>query len=103
MNCTKGSGEDATPAKSFLSNLKPNQFSIITNNGIAVTILLGGAGGPDLAYQPFGVSGKNPWRYVCPGVNNPGSYDLWMQLVISGKTNLICNWSSQPQINSPLP
>ena len=25
------------------------------------------------------------------------------QLVIGGKTNLICNWSKQVQINNPLP
>ena len=45
----------------------------------------------------------NPWRYVCPGTNNPGSYDLWIQLSIAGKNNLICNWSEQVQIGSPLP
>jgi prepilin-type N-terminal cleavage/methylation domain-containing protein len=104
VNCTKGSGEDALPAKSFLSGLSPQQFGNKTNNNIfPVTLLLGAAGGPDLNYQPFGVSGLNPWRYACPGTNNPSSYDLWIQLSINGKTNLICNWSKQVQINSPLP
>ncbi len=51
----------------------------------------------------MGVQDLNPWRYVCPGTNNPGSYDLWIQLSIAGKTNLICNWSKQIQIGSPLP
>ena len=46
----------------------------------------------------------NPWRYNSSNpTNNPGSYDLWIQLKIAGKTNLICNWSKQVQINSPLP
>ncbi len=48
-------------------------------------------------------SGINPWRYVNPGINNPNSYDLWVQLVISGRTNLVCNWSKQTQLDSPLP
>jgi prepilin-type N-terminal cleavage/methylation domain-containing protein len=103
INCTKSTAEDAIPAKSFLSGLKPNQFnSNFTNNTFQVTVLLGSVGGPDPNY-PASSPGLNPWRYVSPGVNNPNSYDLWIQLVISGKTNLVCNWSSQVQINSPLP
>jgi prepilin-type N-terminal cleavage/methylation domain-containing protein len=103
VNCTKGVGEDASPAKSFLSGLKSQQVGIVTNNNVAVTVLLGGVGGPDLSYQPFNASGLNPWRYVCPGTNNPSSYDLWIQLSISGKTNLVCNWSKQVRTGSPLP
>jgi hypothetical protein len=68
-----------------------------------VAILIGAAGGPDQKYQPFGVSDLNPWRYVCPGTNNPSAYDLWMQLSISGKKYLICNWNTQPVTGSPLP
>jgi prepilin-type N-terminal cleavage/methylation domain-containing protein len=104
VNCSKGSGEDATPAKNFLSGLKPQQYGTISNNLVAVTILLGSAGGPDQNdTYPFGATGMNPWRYVSPGVKNPDSYDLWMQLVIGGKTNLVCNWSKQVQFNQPLP
>ncbi len=40
----------------------------------------------------------NPFRYIYPGTNNPTSYDLWIDLRISGKTNLICNWSHAPII-----
>jgi prepilin-type N-terminal cleavage/methylation domain-containing protein len=107
INCSKpGAGEDATAAKNFLPGLNPNQFNgniNITNNGVLVTLLLGSVGGPDQNYQPFNVPGLNPWRYVSPGVNNPNSYDLWIQLVINGQTNLVCNWSKQVQINNPLP
>ena len=104
INCTKGSGEDIHPAQNFLPGLKPKQFnSYFTNyNNVRVTVLLGSVGGPDQNY-PANSPGLNPWRYVSPGVNNPGSYDLWIQLVISGQTNLICNWNGQVQINSPLP
>jgi hypothetical protein len=50
-----------------------------------------------------GIEGVNPFRYVYPGVNNPGGYDLWVQLSIYGKTYLICNWSRVVKQNSPLP
>jgi hypothetical protein len=60
-------------------------------------------GGPDQSYQPLAAPGINPFRYVYPGTNNPNSYDLWVQLVISGQTNLVCNWSKQVQINTSLP
>ena len=108
INCTKGSGEDAHSAQNFLPGLKPKQIGInITNQfnsaNVPATVLLGSVGGPDQNYRPFGASGLNPWRYESPGVNNPSSYDLWIQLVINGQTNLICNWSGQVQINSPLP
>jgi len=62
-------------------------------------------GGPDASYMPLGpgTAGINPFRSVYPGINHPESYDLYVQLVISGKTNLICNWTKQVIINSPLP
>jgi hypothetical protein len=49
------------------------------------------------ALAAAGFSG-NPFRYVYPGTNNPSSYDLWIDLSISGKTNRISNWTRQPQI-----
>jgi general secretion pathway protein G len=104
VNCTKGSGEDGAIAKNFLPSLSSKQIGAVSNSTIANTALLATSiGGPDINYAPLGVSGLNPFRYVYPGVNNPGGYDLWVQLVISGQTNLICNWSRQVQINSPLP
>jgi prepilin-type N-terminal cleavage/methylation domain-containing protein len=106
MNCSKsGTDESSKPATDFLPDLRPNQMvQNYTNNNVPLTLLVASAGGPDLAYKPLGVQDMNPWRYNSSSpANNPGSYDLWMQLDISGTTNLICNWSKQPQINSPLP
>ena len=106
INCTKGSGEDAAAAKNFLPDLKPKQIGLNFTNVIdslhPVALLLSSVGGPDLNYPPNS-PGQNPWRYVSPGVNNPNSYDLWIQLSINGQTNLVCNWSGQVQINNPLP
>ena len=105
INCSKaGSTEDAAAAKPFLGDLKPNQYNIyITNNSVQVALLLGSVGGPDQNYQPLGAPNINPWRYISPGINNPNSYDLWIQIQFGGTRYLICNWSSQVQVNNPLP
>ena len=105
-NSTNASGGDAPAARNFLPDLKPNQIATYTTNPFpdVVNILVSSVGGPDATYQPLGLQGVNPWRYNSSSpTNNPGAYDLWIQLVIGGKTNLICNWSKQVQINSPLP
>ena len=106
MNCSKpGGGEDAAVARNFLPDLRPNQIGTCpVNNNLAVTNLVGSVGGPDARYQPLGLQDVNPRRYNSSNpTNNPGSYELWIQLSIGGQTNLICNWTKQVQINSPLP
>jgi len=106
INTSKGGGEDYVPAKVFLPGLKANEIGSVTNpagsGNPGVAVLISSAGGPDLNYQPLGGQNLNPWRYNSFNpTNNPGSYDLWIQLKISGKTNLICNWSKQVQVNNP--
>jgi hypothetical protein len=104
MNCSKPSGgEDSSAARSFLSDLRPKQVAAYTNVNFTNILLVASVDGPDATYRPLGVQDVNPWRYVCPGTNNTGSYDLWIQLSIAGKTNLICNWSKQVRTDSPLP
>ena len=42
----------------------------------------------------------NPWRYVSSNpTNNPGEFDLWVDIIVGGKTNRICNWSDKPPIH----
>ena len=106
VNCSKpGGGEDASAARNFLPDLRPNQMGTIKATGnVWVTNLITAVGGPDATYQPLGQQDVNPWRYNSSNpTNNPGSYELWVQLVIGKQTNLICNWTKQVQINSPLP
>jgi len=110
VNCTKpNGGEDASAARNFLPDLKPKQFwpqPGFTNTGATegVNLLICSVGGPEVTYQPLGQQDRNPWRYNSSSpTNNPGSYDLWVQLVIGKQTNLVCNWTKQVQINSPLP
>lgn len=110
MNCSRAnaSQEDSLPAQSFLPALKAGQLAVVPVAGGAVIVLCSAANG-DPTYQPIAgattLSGRNanPWRYAYPGVNNPKTYDLWLQIVVGGKTNLICNWKDTPQINSSLP
>jgi prepilin-type N-terminal cleavage/methylation domain-containing protein len=104
VNSSKGGGDETVYAKDFLPGLKANQIASITNGGGSTYFyLVTSVGGPDLNYQPLSGTSGNPFRYLYPGVNNPGSYDLWVQLVIVGKTNLVSNWSQQTIRNSPLP
>ena len=110
MNCSKpGSAEDTHAAQNFLPGLKPNQITTFTNSSAPnnpIKLIITAVGGPDTTYHPLGLGaiGINPWRYNSSNpTNNPGAYDLWVQLSISGKTNLVCNWNRQVQLNSPLP
>jgi len=110
LNCSKpGSSEDAPKAQNFLPGLRPTQTIVYTNLASPINpvkLIITSVGGPDITYQPLGPGaiGINPWRYNSSNpTNNPGGYDLWIQLSISGKTNLICNWNKQVQLNSPLP
>ncbi len=97
MNCNKpGSDEAAAHAANFLTELNTNEFSAVSANGVTVNLLVTSVGGP----TPVGQTDANPWRYSYPGTNNPGSYDLWVQLVIAGKTNLVCNWTKTVEINN---
>jgi prepilin-type N-terminal cleavage/methylation domain-containing protein len=99
MNCTKGSGEDSTAAQTFLPGLKPGQ---IAGNGTVYVIVTAATSDPGYLPMPgfTSLSGHpaNPWRYACPGSNNPASYDLWTQLSLGGKTYLICNWVKSVQV-----
>jgi type II secretory pathway pseudopilin PulG len=108
MNYTRGNTEDSKPAKDFLQGLPAARMATLTVGANSANLLVTAANSDD-SYQPLpGVKtaigrNANPWRYLCPGINNPQSYDLWVQIFIGGKTNLICNWKPDQQINSPLP
>jgi prepilin-type N-terminal cleavage/methylation domain-containing protein len=108
MNCTRGANaDDAPPAKSFFTNLKPTHYGE-TTSGSGIRLLACSVRWPENhAFQPVPNSdppGLNPWRYVSSNpTNNPGAFDLWVDILVGGKTNRISNWSSQPQfVNNPL-
>jgi hypothetical protein len=96
VNVTKGSGDDGVSAQNFLSGLKPKQISSISNNLVLTTELVTSIGGPDLNYQPFGVQDVNAFHYNSANpTNNPGAYDLWIDLQIGGQPYRIGNWTSK--------
>ena len=99
-------GDEVSKARSFLSDLKGDQFLLATQAG-GLTVLPRMVLGTSLD-GPFvceGTGGKklNPWRYNSSSpTNNPNSYDLWVDVLIGGKTNRFSNWSRQPTIvNTP--
>jgi len=89
VNVSKGAGsDDAVSATAFLKGLKPNQYGEIKPNVRVLTCSVTSAD-----------DSINPWRYNSSSpTNNSGSYDLWVDISIAGKTNRISNWSEQPQI-----
>ena len=105
MNCNKPGVDESSPqARNFLPDLKPDRIGTVTVNGVTISNLVTSVGGPAAGYKPLDEFGVNPWRYNSSSpTNNPGSYDLWVQLVIGGNTNLICNWNRRVQINAPWP
>ena len=106
MNCTRGSSDESAPAQDFLKDLKPGQYLLGTNatHGIGLLVcsvqwakdlpaVVAGFAPNDANVYP------NPWRYNSSNpTNNVGQYDLWVDIIVSGKTNRISNWSSRPQI-----
>lgn len=97
LNVSKGSGDDSISAENFFaSGLKANQFDrYVTNNLKQTTVLITSVGGPDASGLPPNFS-SNPFHYNSSNpTNNPGAYDLWVDLTISGKLYRIGNWSAK--------
>ncbi len=102
----RGASEEARTAQRFLrSDLKPAQIATVNNpnSPSIVKLLVCSIPGP----YPIRTQGgsaldpvnANPFRYNSSSpTNNPDSYDLWVDIVIAGKTNRINNWSSEPII-----
>lgn len=101
INCAKAANAENGQAGHFLTGLPPNRIGSVLTGAVAVSNLVTSVGGPDQNYmtalQNQGFGG-NPFHYLYPGTNNPGSYDLWIDLSIKGKTNRISNWSQPARI-----
>jgi prepilin-type N-terminal cleavage/methylation domain-containing protein len=93
------SDDNASSASSFLNNLTPNQIGLIDPANPDIKILVCTVTWPAEKTPPPIQKNPvlNPFRYVSSHpTNNTGSYDLWVDIVIGGKTNRVCNWSTQP-------
>lgn len=97
INSSQGTGGDeGRVAARFISSIKPDQVATITNavidpNTELVKIFISGT--------PSQAGGVNNVFYVSSSpTNNPNSYDLWVDVLINGKTNRLSNWNKEPII-----
>jgi prepilin-type N-terminal cleavage/methylation domain-containing protein len=101
VNSSRGdSGDDRASAVNFLKgSLKPNQIGDLRPSPPPLKAIVSTIPWPQtLPYQPVPTKpGLNPWRYNSSNpTNNPSSYDLWVDVIIDGRTNRINNWSKDP-------
>lgn len=99
VNCSKGGGDDnAQPAHDFLKGgLRSSNYGELSPNVRLLTCSIKWPEANGAAIT--GVPSVNPWRYVSTGpTNNPGQYDLWVDIVVGGKTNRISNWREKPEL-----
>ena len=97
LNCAKGGDDNGQPAVPFIRDLKPGQY---TTNA-TIRLLTCSVAWPSAERGELipGIGNANPWRYMLTGATNtPGQYDLWVDLILSGKTYRIGNWSETPEI-----
>lgn len=100
INCTlPGGSDEGRRAKSFLSDLKPGQVGDVSQAPADhVKVLTSSVPWPR---NDWGPNNMNPIRYNSSSpTNNPNSFDLWIDVVIDGKTNRISNWSQEPLVVS---
>ena len=104
LGARKGA-EEGVLAENFLkATLKPSQIGLLYTDSTlsGIKVFIGPVPWPDNLpplMSPASPVGLNPWRYVSSNpTNNTKSYDLWIDLVISGKIHRISNWRKEPEI-----
>jgi type II secretory pathway pseudopilin PulG len=105
VNCSQpGNADEAPTGMTLLRDLKANQSLVVKINGKDCTVLGSPLDGPvDFMLQNNPPTGPkiNPWRYNSSNPRyNAKSFDLWIDVLVGGKTNRICNWSDQPLVVS---
>ncbi len=97
------SSADPTEIQNFLPTTAKSSRTAsfkVPSSGITYTLFCITMKGPP---QTNSVDGKlfapyDVWNYVSTNpTNNPGSYDLWIDVLYGGKTNRISNWSKDPE------
>lgn len=97
INVTRGSGDEMKPAKDCLTGLRPAQYLEAFTNAASAMVLGTREKGPFMLSDAGGQNSINPFRYLSSSAtNNAGRYDLWVDVLISGKTNRFSNWSDKP-------
>lgn len=105
VNCgTKGGGDDNAQAASvFLRKLPPKQYADLGTIPPTIRVLTCTIDWPEKLGSLMKIPnlpGANPWRYDCSSTNrfNPDGFDLWVDILVGGKTNRISNWSETPTL-----
>lgn len=84
--------DEGAVAQTFLKDIKPSNYGTGVGGVRRLGVAMTGPGGSMVGnISPFRYNSSSP-------TNNPSSYDLWVDIIVSGKTNRISNWSSKPQI-----
>lgn len=85
----------------FSAEFKASQVKRILNPPIDV-IVSPVQGPATWALNPGGNVPVNPWLYVSTSpTNNVGRFDLWTEVIISGKLMRFSNWEKDPVVLSP--
>lgn len=83
-------GAETIEAKNFFPGLKSTQYAPISTSPDVKVLVVPVEGPNDIT---VGTKKINPWRYnSSTPTHNPDSYDLWAEILIAGKTNIIGNW-----------
>lgn len=98
LNISRGSDDEVKTAKNFLTGLRPAQYLEVTNGGVPGVVMGTREKGPTpLMLSDAAQNSINPWRYLSSSAtNNPGRFDLWVDVLINGKTNRFSNWRERP-------
>jgi prepilin-type N-terminal cleavage/methylation domain-containing protein len=77
--------------RAYLQQVSDRDYKSLPVTGGEIHLFVVPVEGPN----PFMIGGVpvNVWRYNSSNpTNNPNSYDLWAEVLIRGKTNIIGNW-----------
>jgi prepilin-type N-terminal cleavage/methylation domain-containing protein len=103
VNTSRGDGGDeVAKAKNFIGALRSDQYLLVTKVGVTTLrprMVLGTAIAGPFVFENNDGRKINPWRYNSSNpTNNPNSFDLWVDVMVGGKTNRFSNWSTRPVV-----
>ena len=87
-------GAVSSSPKNYIQEYKPNQISLIRGNALVISTTLEGPISTGDGSSPFGYVTSSQWQ------NNPNTFDLWVDVIVGGKTNRISNWRDDPELVS---
>lgn len=94
------SSADTNEIYNLIPRLSASAIQNINTSANPVWVFVCASPGPTNGL-PISVSTGQPanvFRYVSSNPTNNTTYDLWVDVLIGGKTNRICNWSTEPII-----